>query len=91
MDNELRRDKIVTGMKERLLDGYWVWDTPKGYDDLNKGSGKASERKLVVNGEGKILRKAFEWKAYRLLSNVDIARKLNKMGLKLLALSEEVL
>ncbi|MFV0590755.1 MAG: recombinase family protein [Draconibacterium sp.] len=83
MDNELRRDKIVTGMKERLLEGYWVWDTPKGYDDLNKGSGKASERKLVVNGEGKILRKAFEWKAYKQLSNVEIARKLNKMGVKL--------
>ncbi|MFV0268322.1 MAG: recombinase family protein [Draconibacterium sp.] len=29
------------------------------------------------------MRKAFEWKAYKQLSNVEIARKLNKMGVKL--------
>lgn len=83
MDNELRRDKIVTGMKERLMEGYWLWSVPRGYDDLNKGKGKASERKLVVNKEGKLLKKAFEWKAYKQLPNVEIAGQLNRMGLKL--------
>ena len=83
MDNELRRDKIVTGMKERLTEGYWVWSTPRGYDNLNPGKGKASERKLVVNREGKLLRKAFEWKAYQQLPNVEIARRLNKMGMNI--------
>ncbi len=28
MDNELRRDKVVTGMKELLLKGYWLWVPP---------------------------------------------------------------
>jgi DNA invertase Pin-like site-specific DNA recombinase len=37
MDNELRRDKVITGMKEHLLNGYWVWRIPFGYKDLNKG------------------------------------------------------
>ena len=83
MDNELRRDKIVAGMKERLMEGYWVWSTPRGYDNLNPGKGKASERKLVVNKEGKLLRKAFEWKAYQQLPNVEIARRLNKKGLNI--------
>ena len=83
MDNELRRDKIVTGMKERLLEGYWVWSTPRGYDNLNPGRGKASERKLVVNAEGKLLKKAFEWKAYQQMPNVEIARRLNRMGLRI--------
>ncbi len=78
MDNELRRDKVVTGMKELLLKGYWVWAAPRGYEDLNRG--KATERSLVVSNEGKTLKKAFEWKAYSQLSNIEIARRLYKMG-----------
>ncbi|GET24354.1 serine type site-specific recombinase [Prolixibacter sp. NT017] len=78
MDNELRRDKVVTGMRELLMKGYWVWAAPRGYNDLNKG--RATERKLVVNEEGKILKKAFEWKAYNKFSNVEITRRLKKMG-----------
>lgn len=83
MDNELRRDKVVTGMKERIMAGYWVWGKPMGYDDLNNSNGNASERKLVVNKVGKLLKKAFEWKAYHDLSNVEIARRLNKLGVKI--------
>ncbi len=78
MDNELRKDKIVTGMKEMLSKGYWVWNLPRGYCDLNKG--RASERQIVVSEEGKKLRKAFEWKAYKQMSNVEISRRLKKMG-----------
>ena len=78
MDNELRRDKVVTGMRELLAKGYWVWAAPRGYKDLNKG--RATERKLVVNEEGKILKKAFEWKAYNHLSNVEITRQLKQLG-----------
>ncbi len=81
MDNELRRDKVVTGMRELLMQGYWVWAVPRGYKDLNKG--KATERKLVINEEGKLLKKAFEWKAYKQLSNVEIVRRLNKIGLNI--------
>ncbi len=78
MDNELRRDKVVTGMKELLLKGNWVWSVPRGYMDLNKG--KATERKIVVSEEGKILKRAFEWKAYQQMPNAEIARQLQKMG-----------
>ena len=81
MDNELRRDKVVTGMRELLTKGFWVWAPPRGYKDLNKG--KATERKLVVNEEGKLLRKAFEWKAYQQMQNVEIASRLNKMGMNI--------
>lgn len=78
MDNELRRDKVVTGMKELLMKGYWVWAAPRGYKDLNKG--RATERKLVINAEGKILKKAFEWKAYTEMTNVEITKRLKQMG-----------
>jgi len=81
MDNELRRDKVVTGMQEMLLNGYWVWATPRGYEDLNKG--KASERKIVINEEGKKLRKAFEWKAHKNMSNVEISKQLKNIGVNI--------
>ena len=81
MDNELRRDKVVTGMKELLIKGYWLWGVPRGYKDLNKG--KATERKLVINEEGKLLKKAFELKAYKQLSNIEIVRRLNKIGVNI--------
>lgn len=38
---------------------------------------------MAINEEGKLLKKAFEWKAYSQLSNVEIARRLNKMGVNL--------
>ena len=79
MDNEMRRDKIVTGMTELVSKGYWCWNPPRGYKDLNKGN-KATERKLVLNEEGKILKKAFEWKANLELPNVEISRRLKKLG-----------
>ena len=81
MDNELRRDKVVTGMKELLMKGYWLWAVPRGYENLNKG--RAIERKLVISGEGKILKKAFEWKAYTEMTNVEITKRVNQMGVSI--------
>ncbi len=81
MDNELRRDKVVTGMKELLLKGYWVWAPPRGYTVKNKG--KATDRNLVVNDEGQILKKAFEWKAYKQTPNAEISRKLKTLGVEI--------
>ncbi len=78
MDNELRRDKVVAGMRELLLKGCWLWHTPRGYDNISNG--KAIERKLVVNEEGKLLKKAFQWKAYEKLPNVEIVNRLQRMG-----------
>ncbi len=82
MDNQQRRSKVITGMQEQLLKGYWVWAVPRGYKDLNKGA-RASERQIVLNDVGKKLRKAFEWKAYKQLSNVEISRRLKKLGVNL--------
>ncbi len=78
MDNEMRRDKVVTGMKELIAKGYWLHAPPIGYTDLNKG--RAVNRKLVVTEQGKLLKKAFEWKAYQQLPNTEIAKRLQKLG-----------
>ena len=77
-DNELRRDKTVSGMREKLRKGYVCGVIPFGYDNLNPGKGKLPN--LVINKEGKLLQKAFEIKANHNLTHVEIARRLSKQG-----------
>ena len=81
MDNELRRDKTVTGMKELLRKGYCPYSIPRGYTNLNKG--KAINQQVVINEEGKLLQKAFHWKADLQMSNVEIISRLKTLGLNL--------
>lgn len=81
MDNEQRREKTVTGMRELLLKGYCPHGIPRGYSNLNKG--RAIDQKIVVNEEGKILRKAFIWKAEQQMRNVDIVKRLAELGVKM--------
>jgi site-specific DNA recombinase len=78
-DNELRRDKCVTGMREALYRGEWIGTLPKGYDNL-KVNGK---RKIVVNAIGKKLKQMFEWKANEGISNEEIKVRLEAQGIKL--------
>lgn len=77
-DNQLRKEKCMAGVKEALLRGEWCHHAPMGYDELNING----ERKIVVNAQGKLLRKAFVWKAEGIGAE-EIRRKLAAMGLKL--------
>jgi site-specific DNA recombinase len=72
-DNQLRREKAMTGMRAKLNKGYWVSARPPGYDNIIING----ERKLVVNEKGKLIRKAFEWKAKEQISNVEIQARLH--------------
>lgn len=78
-DNELRRDKSVSGMKEKLRKGYFIGVTPFGYTNLNPGKGKMP--KYVVNEKGKLLKEAFLMKANFNMAHVEIIKKLTKKGL----------
>lgn len=78
-DNELRRDKSVSGMQEKLRKGYWIGTVPFGYTNLNPGKGK--EQQIVINEEGKLLRQAFLWKVRENISHEEIAERLAKKGL----------
>jgi site-specific DNA recombinase len=78
-DNELRREKSVTGMREALARGEWISTLPKGYDNL-RINGK---RKIVVNELGKKLRQIFEWKANEQIGLEEIKSRLAKQGIKL--------
>lgn len=81
-DNELRRDKTITAMRELIRKGHWLWTPPRGYTNTKKYH-KAVDWNIIVNDEGKLLKKAFKWKASNRYSNVQIITKLNGMGLKI--------
>lgn len=78
-DNQLRKEKCMAGVKEALHRGEWCHAVPMGYDQV-KINGK---RKIVVNETGKILRKAFMWKANEGVSNEECKTRLAKLGLKI--------
>lgn len=77
-DNQLRREKCMAGVKEKILQGIWCTAPPIGYD-IVRLNGKKEFR---VNSVGKLLRKGFNWKAEG-LSNIDVRNKLAAHGLKL--------
>ena len=79
MDNEMRRDKTVTGMTELLIKGYTPYSIPRGYVNLNKG--KAVNQNIVMNEEGKLIQKAFMWKAKQQLGNAEIVRRLKRLDM----------
>ncbi|MDH5400755.1 MAG: recombinase family protein, partial [Cyclobacteriaceae bacterium] len=78
-DNDQRKEKSVSGMKEKIRKGYWMGTLPRGYTNLNPGRGK--EQNIVINDEGKILKHAFIWKASEDISHNEIAERLHKKGL----------
>ena len=78
-DNELRRDKCVTGMRESLLRGDWCVHAPIGYDHI-KQNGK---RMIVLNEIGKKLKNIFVWKAKEGITHAEIKARLEKQDVKL--------
>jgi len=77
-DNELRRQRAVAGIKEKLENGIWCIKPPMGYDIVRSNG----QRKIVVNKQGRLLRKAFEWKAQG-MKNEQILSELRALGLKI--------
>lgn len=78
-DNQLRRERCMAGTREALMRGIWCAHTPIGYDKIIVNG----ETKLVVNNEGKLLRKAFYWKVNDNLNSEQCVAKLANMGLKI--------
>lgn len=82
MDNEMRREKTITGMTELVRKGVIPYSIPRGYTNANRG-GRAIDQKLVINEEGEFLKKAFEWKYQFNYSDAEICRKLAEIGYKI--------
>src|SRR6185437_7850239 len=86
-DNDLRRQKCTAGMKEMLLNGYWCAKAPLGYDQITRKKRENltldQRQKITVNETGKLIRKAFYWKAEDRLSNAEILQRLKNLGFKI--------
>ncbi len=78
-DNQLRREKCMAGVKEALLKGEWCHKAPYGYNEI-KENGK---RKIILNEKGKLLQRAFYWKATERITHTEISERLDSIGLKL--------
>jgi site-specific DNA recombinase len=77
-DNTLRRQRVIAGMTYKFERGEWVVKPPMGYDIIRiNGS-----RRIVLNAQGKLLKKAFHWKAEG-MKNDDIIKKLKASGINM--------
>lgn len=81
-DNVQRQQVTSAGMKSKYNKGEWLSNPPQGYDIVRTSNGEHKERKIVLNEEGKKIKKAWDWKL-KGMKNEDIAEKLNKMGVKM--------
>lgn len=78
-DNDLRKQKSMDGTREKLINGIWCTRPPRGYDTVKRNG----ERFIEINETGKLLRKAFLWKANHGLTHSAIVSRLKAMGLKM--------
>ena len=78
VDNDTRRAKCVTGMQEKLRQGYWARTPPKGYVNTNKYA-TADKHVIEVNEEGRLIAKAYKMRA-KGLSYRSIVEKLGPLG-----------
>ncbi len=77
-DNAQRKEITQMGMKSKYEKGEWLSQVPPGYSVVIHDK----VRSIVVNDEGKKIKKAWEWKLNG-MSNEDIAAKLVKMGVNM--------
>jgi DNA invertase Pin-like site-specific DNA recombinase len=81
LDNDMRKDKWVTGTRSILRRGYWPYGTPTGYTNENKGT-TADKHVYTINSDGLLLKLAFKWKASGKYTNQEIIDNLSAKGLK---------
>jgi len=77
-DNEQRKQVSKAGMKAKFERGIWVVKPPQGYDIVRNNG----ERKIILNAEGKKIKKAWDWKLQG-MKNEEIVLKLKAVGVKM--------
>lgn len=83
-DNELRKDKSVTGMQEKLRNGYWCFPTPSGYTKKNKGA-TSDKAILELNEKGQMIKLAFGWILKKGWSIEEISKETERRGMPIKA------
>ena len=77
-DNANRTDKFIRGRKNCLEKGVYCGHLPLGYDK----EGKSLNRRFTINKDGRLIRKAFDWKLQG-VANCQIIEHLRPYGLNL--------
>ncbi len=76
-DNDLRREKCIVGMKEKLSRGHWIGVVPTGY---RKGDRRG--KRIEFDENAMFVEQIFLLKASNTLSNTEISRQMATMGFK---------
>ncbi|WP_424493177.1 recombinase family protein [Salinimicrobium sp. GXAS 041] len=78
-ENMVRLERTLPALKEFLDEGNWLGRPPKGYtmygERVSNFGNRIEGQKIVINKEGKLLRKAWHWKAEG-MTDADIRYKL---------------
>ena len=82
LDNDVRCERTVEGMKEALRMGRWVYQAPIGYKFDKSLDGKTN---LVPDKNSKLIERTFEYFNKGLYKQVEIINKLEKQGLKVIS------
>lgn len=87
-ENLERKEIIIPNMKAFLKTGQRFSHAPFGYDHygprVKNGKFLSAKQKIIINKDGKLLKKAWEWKVTGHYSDTQILAKLKNRGLKLL-------
>lgn len=78
-ENSTRRKRMMDGVKEALEAGKWPTKPPFGYTAITENG----SRRIVVNEDGELLRKAFRWKLQYGIENTVIVGRLQAAGCKM--------
>lgn len=76
MENETRRQRMMDGTRQALLNGKWPHSPPVGYTVIREDG----KREIIINKTGKLIRKAFLWKAEEGCENTEIIKWLKALG-----------
>ena len=79
-ENNLRKEKCTAGMKECLERGDWYSRPPIGYE---KDYSSTNKHALKIDERGRLLAKAFRWKADEDLTDTEVRERLKALGMEI--------
>ena len=86
-ENMRRLERTIPGMKTFLMDGNWLGKPPRGYtmygQRVSDFSNRKQKQEIVINDEGRILKKAWKWKAEGMTDVIIRTQLLEKFHFKI--------
>lgn len=79
MNNKDRKEKCSRGMLNKYQQGIFFGHVPMGYEKTGKGK----EIFYVPNEQGRLIAKAFRWKAENKYTSIEIVNQLKRLGLNI--------